>query len=49
MSYVDYVIAIVGHKSVVKSLLSIQIQIILNALIVNLKLASLVLVHLQRI
>jgi len=42
MFYADYVIAIVGHKSVAKSLLSIQIQTILSALIVSLKLASLI-------
>ena len=49
MSYADYVIAIAGHKSVVKLSLSTQILIILSVLIVSLKLASLVLVHLQRI
>lgn len=37
MSYVDYVIAIVGHKSVVKSSLSIQTPTISSVLIVNLK------------
>jgi hypothetical protein len=46
MSYAEYVIAIAGHKSVVKSSLSTQILTISNALIVSLKLASLVLVHL---
>ena len=49
MSYADYVIAIVGHKSVAKSSLSIQILITMSVLIVNLKQASLVLVHLKRI
>lgn len=39
MSYADYVIAIVGHKSVVKSLQNIQTPTISNVLIVSLKLA----------
>ena len=48
MSYADYAIAIAGHKSVVKSSLSIQILITMSVLIVNLKLASLTQPSLQR-
>jgi len=46
MSYAEYVIAIAGHKSVVKSSQNIQTLITTSALIVSLKLASLVLAHL---
>jgi len=45
MSYADFVIAIVGHKSVVRSLLSTQILTITSVLIVSLKLASLILIY----
>ena len=45
MSYVDYVIAIVGHKSVVKSSQNIQTPITMSVSIVNLKLASLILTY----